>query len=55
MGWKYPVRLAQQKARRGIPARATGADWVNTLFWKILVTRVNTVARFFGPNLQHAH
>src|SRR5262245_22419073 len=31
---------AQQKARRGVPPGRLGAVSVNTLFWKILVTRV---------------
>src|SRR5215468_6951556 len=31
---------AQQKTRRGIPPGRLGAVSVNTLFWKILVTRV---------------
>jgi len=36
---------AQQKARRGNPARASGAISVNTRFWKILVTRVKRFLR----------
>jgi hypothetical protein len=32
--------VAQQKTRRGIPPGPSGAISVNTLFWKILVTRV---------------
>jgi hypothetical protein len=33
--------LARQETRRGIPPGPSGAISVNTLFWKILVTRVN--------------
>src|SRR6266852_97899 len=41
---KYAVRgraaSAQQKTRRGLPPGRLGVVSVNTLFWKILVTRV---------------
>jgi hypothetical protein len=33
---------AQHKARRGEPPGLSDAISVNTLFWKILVTRVNS-------------
>src|SRR5215475_8567418 len=34
------VASAQQKTRRGLPPGHSGVVSVNTLFWKILVTRV---------------
>src|SRR5215470_12759834 len=34
------VASAQQKTRRGLPPGRPGVVSVNTLFWKILVTRV---------------
>jgi hypothetical protein len=36
---------AQQKARRGLPPGHSGVVSVNTLFWKILVTRVKRKMR----------
>jgi hypothetical protein len=39
------LAAAQQKTRRGNPARASGAVSVNKLFWKILVTRVKRKMR----------
>src|SRR6516164_1205068 len=39
------VASAQQKARRGVPPGRLGAVLVNTLFWKILVTRVKRKMR----------
>jgi hypothetical protein len=45
--------VAQQKTRRGIPPGPSGAISVNTLFWKILVTRVkrdNAWVRRQRPN-----
>src|SRR5262249_42157776 len=35
-----PRPSAQQKTRRGVPPGHSGVVSVNTLFWKILVTRV---------------
>src|ERR1700730_12704925 len=46
---KYAARgrsaSAQQKARRGVPPGRLGVVLVNTLFWKILVTRVKRKMR----------
>src|SRR5262245_16839707 len=46
---KYAARgrtaSAQQKIRRGVPPGRSGVVLVNTLFWKILVTRVKRKMR----------
>jgi hypothetical protein len=45
---------AQQKARCGNPARASGAISVNTRFWKILVTRVKRFLLNLAPLTERA-
>jgi len=45
---------AQQKTRRGNPARAFGALSVNALFWKILVTRVKKFFAEFARSIERA-
>jgi hypothetical protein len=45
---------AQQKARCGNPARASGAISVNMRFWKILVTRVKRFFDEFRPLMEGA-
>src|SRR5215468_3034947 len=55
---KYAARgrpaSAQQKARRGVPPGRSGVVSVNTLFWKILVTRVKRKMRAAGAAARKA-